>query len=132
MIDKILKRIAEWRGKLISYSARIVLIKTCLASIPVYLMSFLKFPKWAIKLINSHLAHCLWSDSEHNRKFHLINWSTVAMRKEFGGLGIPDLNLLNICLLAFWVKRYNANRGKLCRELVDSKYATDDPNIFLQ
>jgi len=31
LIDKILKRIAGWRGKLLSYAGRIVLIKTCLA-----------------------------------------------------------------------------------------------------
>jgi hypothetical protein len=47
LIDKILKRIASWRGKLLSYAARVILIKTCLASIPVYLLSFFKFPKWA-------------------------------------------------------------------------------------
>jgi hypothetical protein len=39
LIDKMLKRIAGWRGKLISYAAR-VLIKTCLASIPIYLLYF--------------------------------------------------------------------------------------------
>lgn len=45
LIDKILRRIEGWKGKLLSQAARIVLIKTCLASIPVYLLSFIKFPK---------------------------------------------------------------------------------------
>jgi hypothetical protein len=39
IIDKILKRIARWRGKLLSYAARVPLVKACLASIPVYLLS---------------------------------------------------------------------------------------------
>jgi hypothetical protein len=43
LIDKILKRIAGWRGKLLSYVARLTLIKACLASIPIYLF-FKKFP----------------------------------------------------------------------------------------
>jgi hypothetical protein len=53
IIDKILKRIAGWRGKLLSYAARVTLIRACLASIPIYLLSFFKFPKWALQLINT-------------------------------------------------------------------------------
>jgi hypothetical protein len=35
LVDKILKRIAGWRGKLLSLPARAMLIKTCLSSILV-------------------------------------------------------------------------------------------------
>jgi hypothetical protein len=45
LVDKILNRISGWKGKLLSYAARITLIQTCIASIPVYLLSFIKFPK---------------------------------------------------------------------------------------
>lgn len=37
LIDKILKRIAGWRGKVLSYATRITLIKACLASILIYI-----------------------------------------------------------------------------------------------
>jgi hypothetical protein len=40
LVDKIIKRIAGWREKLLNKAGRIILIKACLASIPVYLMSF--------------------------------------------------------------------------------------------
>jgi len=53
MVDKIIKRIAGWRGRLLSYAGRLVLLKACLASIPIYLLSIIKFPKWAIKTMNS-------------------------------------------------------------------------------
>src|SRR4051812_1069778 len=46
LIDKIIKRIASWRGKLLTYRGRLILIQACLASIPIYLLSFFKFPKW--------------------------------------------------------------------------------------
>jgi hypothetical protein len=69
-------------------------------------MSFNKFLKWAIQLINSYMAHCLWNDFEGPRVYHLVNWSTVCLRKEYGLLGVPDLRHLNISLLASWVKRY--------------------------
>jgi hypothetical protein len=44
VIDKLIKKVADWRGRLLAYNSRLVLIKTCLASIPVYLLSFIKFP----------------------------------------------------------------------------------------
>jgi hypothetical protein len=53
LIDKLITRIAGWRDRLMAYSSRLTLIKSCLASVPVYLMSFIKFPKWAIRLIDS-------------------------------------------------------------------------------
>jgi hypothetical protein len=53
VLDKLLKMIAGCSGRLLAYSRRLVLIKSCLASTPVYLLSFFKFPKWAIKLIES-------------------------------------------------------------------------------
>jgi hypothetical protein len=61
------------------------MIKTCLPSIPVYLMSFIKFPSWALELINSQMSHCLWNNSGHQNSYHLANWPSVSMRKEYGG-----------------------------------------------
>ena len=91
MVDKIIKRIAGWRGKLLSLAARAMLIKTCLASIPIYILSFLKFPKWAIQLLNTQMANCLWNDSEGNSRYHLANWESVSMSKESGGPWDPKL-----------------------------------------
>jgi hypothetical protein len=113
IIDKILKRIAGWRGKLLSQAARVLLVKACLASISVYLLSFFKFLKWALKLINTQMANCLWNDTKEKRKLHLANWHLVCMPKSQGGLGIPYLRDVNICLLASWLKRYINGEGKL-------------------
>jgi hypothetical protein len=51
LVDKLIKGIADLRGMLLSYSSRLVLIKACLMSIPVYILSFIKFPKWTVKLL---------------------------------------------------------------------------------
>lgn len=130
LVDKILKRIAGWRGKLLSYAGRLTLINTCLASIPVYLMSFFKFPKWAIKLINSQMANCLWNDFEGQGKIHLANWQKVSMRKEVGGLGIPDLRDLILALLGFWVKSLIKDEGKIWQKVIKQKYMRNATNIF--
>jgi hypothetical protein len=57
IIDKIMKRISGWKGRLLSYGARLTLLKACLTSIPIYLISIIKFPKWAIKAINTQMAN---------------------------------------------------------------------------
>ena len=59
LVDKMLKKMAGWRGRLLSYVGKLVLIKSCLASIYVYLLSFIKFSKWAIRVIHSHLGDFL-------------------------------------------------------------------------
>ena len=130
MVDKIIKRIAGWRDRLLSYAGRLVLLKACLASIPIYLLSIIKFPKWAIKMINSQMGHFLWNNFEDRHKYHLANWQLVARKKEEGGLGIPDLRSLNLALLASWIFRYHLHKNAIWVNIVDFKYNTTDPNIF--
>lgn len=43
------------------------------------------------------------------------------MCKEYGGLGIPSLKDLNIGLLASWLRRYESDRNKLWKEILDFK-----------
>jgi hypothetical protein len=51
------------------------------------------------------------------------------MRKEFGGLGIPNLKDLKLCFLRSWVKRFISDEGKLWRSIMGRKYCRWD-NIF--
>jgi hypothetical protein len=60
-------------GKLLNHAGKLILIKTCLASISVYLLSFFKFPRWATDLINSHMGNCFWDEYQGHRKLHLAN-----------------------------------------------------------
>jgi hypothetical protein len=82
VVNKLLKRVAGWRGRLMAYSSRLELIRSYLASISVYLLSFIKFLKWAIKLIESQMANCLWNDEDSAHRFHLARWRHVTMKKE--------------------------------------------------
>jgi hypothetical protein len=44
-----------------------------LASVPVYLLFFIKFPKWAIKLIESQMSNCIRNDEAEAHRYHLAN-----------------------------------------------------------
>jgi hypothetical protein len=87
-MDKLIKR---WQvgGGLLAYSSRLVLIKTCLSSILIYLLSFLKFLKWAIRLLESQMPHCLWNNDSDSHQYHLTNWQLMSMKKDFGGRSQP-------------------------------------------
>jgi hypothetical protein len=89
VIDKLLKKAAGWRGKLLSHAAKLELVRSVFTSIPLYLLSVIKFPKWAIALINSHMAHCLWDDYEGHFKYHLANWGLVSLEERIWRVGNP-------------------------------------------
>jgi hypothetical protein len=96
----------------------------------MYLLSVIKFPKWAIKMINSQMGHFLWNDQDDNKKYHLANWDLVCMKQEFGGLGVQNLRDFNLCLLASWIKRYHLDQNKIWRKIVDFKYDLS-PNMLV-
>ena len=52
------------------------------------------------------------------------------MKKEFGGLGIPNLHDMNLCMLRSWIRRYTQGDGSLWKRVIDSKYNTRNPNIL--
>ena len=98
IIDGIVKGISSWLGRYLTYRGKIVLLCACLISIPAYLMSVIKFPKWAINAINSQMAHFFWGNTGDQHKYHLANWDLITRRKEFGGLGYPILrNIIWLC-----------------------------------
>jgi hypothetical protein len=130
LLDKMIKRMAGWRGRLLAYRSRLILIQSCLDNIPVYLLSFVKFRKWAIRLLDSQLAHCLWNNDSDRHRYHIANWQLVIMRKEYHGLGVPNHRDLNICLLGSWIRMYALDKDKIWIQLIDYKYRTENPNIF--
>jgi hypothetical protein len=128
VIDQIIKKISGWRGKLISYEGKLILIRACLASIPTYLMSVLKFPKWVINAIYSQMAHFFGGGLDDHHRYHLANWGLITRKKEFGGLDVPNLRDMNLCLLGSWFKRFFNAEDKIWKRIVSYKYNTS-PNL---
>ena len=81
-------------------------------------------------MINSHMGHFLWNNTEEKHRYHLANRPLVAQKKEVGGLGIPDLRSLNLALLSAWIFRYQLNKTAIWTKFVDYKYRTDKPNVL--
>jgi hypothetical protein len=50
-------------------------------------MSIIKFPKWAVEAINSHMVKFLWDDKEEKHRYHLSNIQSIWLKKNRGALG---------------------------------------------
>jgi hypothetical protein len=64
-----------------------------------------------------------------HRKMHLANWHLICIKKQYGGLAIPEIRDLNLCLLGSWVKRYIRDEGKLWWRVVERKYCRKGNNF---
>jgi hypothetical protein len=54
----------------LSYRAKNILIMSYLARILDYMFNVIKFPKLAVSLIISKVAHCLWDNYGGHYKYH--------------------------------------------------------------
>jgi hypothetical protein len=50
------------------------------------------------------MAKFFWDFLEGKHKYHLSNWWSIAQKKEHGGMVVPDLGDVSLCLLASWIK----------------------------
>ncbi|RVX06605.1 LINE-1 reverse transcriptase-like [Vitis vinifera] len=94
--ERMRRRLAQWKRQYISKGGRITLIKSTLASIPIYFLSLIRIPK-----------------------------SVAKSPKEEGGLGIRKIDLLNKALLGKWVWRYAYEKENLWKRVIRVKYGQE-------
>ena len=114
-------KLSPWQGKLLAMGGRTTLINSSLSSVPLYMLSFYRVPVGIRESLDSVRKNFLWNENEVEKKNHLVNWQVVCLPKDQGGLGILDLELMNIALLAKWLwKLFNENG--LWQEFLVNKY----------
>jgi hypothetical protein len=59
-VEKLKKRAAGWKGKLISRGGKIILADMVLSAIPGYYMSCFRIPIWVIKRLDKVRRDFLW------------------------------------------------------------------------
>jgi len=78
--------------------SRLVLIKSVLQSMPLYLFSILAAPKWVLKEIKKLQRSFLWGNSGHKREWALVKWEKVCLPKHFGESGLRDPHHSNVVM----------------------------------
>jgi hypothetical protein len=103
LTGKIAKRAPPWKGKLMSYGARLILSNSCLSSLPTYTMGFYQLPKGIHKAMDGIRSRFYWRGVGEDFKYHMINWQAVWRPKDFGGLGLISSWVFNECLRVKWI-----------------------------
>jgi hypothetical protein len=122
LIEYLKKRLTSWGKKHISLSGRIVMINSVLNSIPIFFMSFLKMPVQVYKRVIRIQRELLWGGVKGGRKVNWISWKTVCREKKDGGLGVRDIRIVNVSLLAKWRWRLLQSEPALWKEVIVVKY----------
>ncbi|XP_026442291.1 uncharacterized protein LOC113341748 [Papaver somniferum] len=99
IVELIQRKLAAWKGRLLSFRDRLVLVKFVLCSFPIYSMSIYKWPGSVIKVCENLIRNFLWTGDGDVRKFKTISWKRVCTPYEEGGLGIKRLKIINKSLL---------------------------------
>ena len=101
----IISILSNWKRKFLSFGGRLILLKFVMSSVPVYFISFFKAPTCVISSIESLFNFFFfwegggWGDL---RKTAWVDWHSVCLPKEEGGLGVRRLREFNVALLGKW------------------------------
>jgi hypothetical protein len=121
----------SWGHKFISFGGRIVLLNSVLNAIPIFYLSFLKLPVQVWKRIVRIQREFLWGGVGGGKKISWVNWETVCQSKSNGGLGVKDIRLMNVSLLAKWRWRLLEDGTALWKEALRAKYGSCVDNLLV-
>ncbi|GAU34029.1 hypothetical protein TSUD_16170 [Trifolium subterraneum] len=129
LLDHLRKRLFSWRNKHISLAGRIVMINAVLNAIPIFYLSLLKMSVNVWKQVVRIQREFLWRGVKGGNKIKWVKWSVVCKAKEKGGLGVRDIRLVNLSLLAKWRWRLLLPGSALWKEVLVAKYGNHILNM---
>jgi hypothetical protein len=95
---------AMWKGRLMAKSGRLVLLKSGLTALAIYMMTVHKLPAWVWKRLLQICRAWLWSGEEECSGGKCrVAWSLICRPKKFGGLGVLDLPRFGSALRLRWL-----------------------------
>ncbi|KAF5450334.1 hypothetical protein F2P56_030694 [Juglans regia] len=94
-------------------------------AIPSYAMSCFKIPPKLCYEIESMMARYWWGQKNEERKFHWLSWKKMCSSKFVGGMGIKELEVFNMTLLAKQTWRLLQNKESLFHKMYAARYFSD-------
>lgn len=114
------KKLAFWKGKLLSMGGRLTLLKSTLSNLPIYVKM-----SGVVAEISSIFRKFFWIGCDSNKNpMCTVSWNSLKLPKILGGLGIGNLLEKNLALLFKWFWRYNDLENQLWKKVVVEKYGS--------
>ncbi|KAF1894368.1 hypothetical protein Lal_00027127 [Lupinus albus] len=95
IVDKILNKMATWKGSTLSIMGRVELVKSIIHKMLVY--SFHIY-HWHVSLLNQivkGIRNFLWYGDIGKKKLVTVSWGKVCPSMQSGGLGLKSMKMLN-------------------------------------
>lgn len=100
LIEKFEKKLGGWKGKMLSRGGCLQPVRSVCSSIPIYHMCYFRLPQCVVNRIDKIRRGFLWGrNGDNERGMSLMNWEKVCWPREYGGMGISNLNMVNMALL---------------------------------
>lgn len=100
LIEKVKDKLKSWKGKMLSYGGKEILIRSVLQSTPIYVLYAIVPPICVTKELYKIIAKFFYSNKEIGRSKHWAAWNNVCFPKQEGGLGLRSLFEVSLPLSA--------------------------------
>jgi mannosylglycoprotein endo-beta-mannosidase len=94
------RRLWSWGNEYRSLGGMVVLINAFLSTIPIFYLSYMKMMVKVWREVVSIQQNFLLGGLSKRRRISWVKWEDICKPKIEGGLGIKDLRLVNLSLLA--------------------------------
>ncbi|KAG0468245.1 hypothetical protein HPP92_017573 [Vanilla planifolia] len=91
LLEKMARRIASWKNRLLSKGGKKILINSVLTSMSAYVSAVLLPPRTIIKAVERLLSRFFWGGNDNSSRHHWAAWGKIAKPTSSGGMGIRDL-----------------------------------------
>nr|XP_023913144.1 uncharacterized protein LOC112024742 [Quercus suber] len=98
--ERVSKKLASWKEKLLSIEGRDVLIKSVAQAMPTYTMSCIQLPKTLCDDLERMMRNFWWGQRNQESKLVCVSWKKLCKSKLYGGMGFQNLQAFNQALFA--------------------------------
>ena len=98
--ERVRKKLAGWKGKLLSIGGREILIKEVAQAVPTYTMSCFQLPKTLCKDLENLMRNFWWGQRDDENKISWVSWKKMCKSKFHGGMGFRNIQAFNLAMLA--------------------------------
>ncbi|KAL4558890.1 hypothetical protein LXL04_037094 [Taraxacum kok-saghyz] len=107
------KKMSNWKLKTLSIGGRHTIVSNILGNMGNYWLALFPIPKSTAKKLEALRRNFFWGYTSEEQSINWVNWESVCLKKEFGGLGIIALIDINLALLDKWVWRFKTEQNAL-------------------
>lgn len=100
LLEKVKASIRGWQSNFLNMAGRCTLVKSVVASYPVYSMQSTLLPVSVTKEIEKDCRKFLWNKVDKTHYLARVNWDRVCRPMTMGGLGFRRLNNWNLAFMA--------------------------------